>query len=280
LKWDDYGEVIKPEDFMITETMMLDQPEIPEDLIVGQQTLENMQEEMELLEIKETPTKCITQTINLDIRCQLAYIDFEGRSDGESVKRILSLVKPRQLILVHATEKATQTLAEQCKKSTTMTISNVYTPMVNETVDATRESHIYQVKLKDALVSSLNFSTAQDIELAWVDGQLVMEERGEKFDKMETADIQKKEVVPVLEQMPQEIVPGHSSVFIGEPRLSDFKQVLTRNGIQAEFAGGALICNYVVAVKRTETGKITLEGGLCPEYYQIRELLYGQYAIV
>ena len=63
-----------------------------------------------------------------------------------------------------------------------------------------------QVKLKDALVSSLNFSTAQDIELAWVDGQLVMEERGEKFDKMEIADIQKKEVVPILEQMPQEIV--------------------------------------------------------------------------
>lgn len=36
---------------MITETMMLDQPEIPEDLVVGQQTLEDMQEEMELLGI-------------------------------------------------------------------------------------------------------------------------------------------------------------------------------------------------------------------------------------
>lgn len=48
-------------------------------------------------------------------------------------------------------------------------------------------------------------------------------------------------------------VPGHSSVFIGEPRLSDFKQVLTRNGIQAEFAGGALICNNVVAVKRVSS---------------------------
>lgn len=76
-----------------------------------------------------------------------------------------------------------------------------------------------QVKLKDALVSSLNFSTSQDIELAWVDGQLVMEERGEKFEKNEAgtittvaADIQKKEVVPVLEQMPQEIV---SNIFSG-----------------------------------------------------------------
>lgn len=36
---------------MITEKMMLDQPEIPEDLVAGQQTLEDMQEEMELLGI-------------------------------------------------------------------------------------------------------------------------------------------------------------------------------------------------------------------------------------
>ena len=26
------------------------------------------------------------------------YIDFEGRSDGESIKRIISIVKPRQLV--------------------------------------------------------------------------------------------------------------------------------------------------------------------------------------
>ena len=32
------------------------------------------------------------------IRCSIKYIDFEGRSDGESVKRILSIVKPRQLV--------------------------------------------------------------------------------------------------------------------------------------------------------------------------------------
>lgn len=62
------------------------------------------------------------------------------------------------------------------------------------------------MKLKDSLVSSLKFSTAQDVELAWVDGQLGMEARGEKFDKMETDEVQKKEVVPVLEQLPPELV--------------------------------------------------------------------------
>lgn len=43
---------------------------------------------------------------------------------------------------------------------------------------------------------------------------------------------------------------GHQSVFINEPRLSDFKQVLLREGIQAEFVGGVLVCNNLVAVRR------------------------------
>ena len=34
---------------MITETMMLDQPDIPEEEKINQQTLEDMKEEMELL---------------------------------------------------------------------------------------------------------------------------------------------------------------------------------------------------------------------------------------
>lgn len=37
---------------------------------------------------------------------------------------------------------------------------------------------------------------------------------------------------------------------MNEPRLSDFKQVLLREGIQAEFVGGVLVCNNQVAVRR------------------------------
>ena len=34
----------------------------------------------------------------LSLRCSLSFIDFEGKSDGESIKRILTIVKPRQLV--------------------------------------------------------------------------------------------------------------------------------------------------------------------------------------
>jgi hypothetical protein len=37
-------------------------------------------------------------------------------------------------------------------------------------------------------------------------------------------------------------IPGHDQVYINDPRLSDFKQILQKNGVQAEFAGGVLVC--------------------------------------
>ena len=50
---------------------------------------------------------------------------------------------------------------------------------------------------------------------------------------------------------------SHTAVFINEPKLSDFKQVLLKEGIQAEFVAGVLICNNLVAVRRVSS----LEGG-------------------
>ena len=79
--------------------------------------------------------------------------------------------------------------------------------------------NVVQVKLRDALVSSLQFSRARDAELAWVDGQLHMNaseshmglvlEEGELRDdeesheKMETDRSEEPvDTVPVLEQLP------------------------------------------------------------------------------
>lgn len=75
-------------------------------------------------------------------------------------------------------------------------------------------------------------------------------------------------------------VAGHPAVFVGELRLSDFKQVLTKAGIHAEFSGGALICDEAVAVRKDAQGHIGLEGSVCEAYYMVRDLLYKQFAIV
>nr|XP_061806632.1 cleavage and polyadenylation specificity factor subunit 2 isoform X2 [Nerophis lumbriciformis] len=256
------------------------------------------------------------------IRARITYIDYEGRSDGDSIKKIINQMKPRQLVIVHGPPEASLELAESCKAFSKDL--KVYTPKLQETVDATSETHIYQVRLKDFLVSSLQFCKAKDTELAWIDGVLdmrvvkvdtgVMLEEGAKEEVEEseqamdtTPDLgidhsaamvaaqramknlfgedekevsEESDVIPTLEPLPSHEAPGHQSVFINEPRLSDFKQVLLREGIQAEFVGGVLVCNNLVAVRRTEAGRIGLEGCLCDDYYKIRELLYQQYAVV
>lgn len=50
---------------------------------------------------------------------------------------------------------------------------------------------------------------------------------------------------------------------MNEPRLSDFKQVLLREGIQAEFVGGVLVCNNQVAVRRVSVCLVKAELSRC-----------------
>ncbi len=73
-----------------------------------------------------------------------------------------------------------------------------------------------------------------------------------------------------------------SQVFVNELKLSDFKMVLMRSGIPSEFNGGVLFCGQLsnVALRRHDSGRVTIEGTVCSEYYKVRELLYEQYAIV
>lgn len=53
-------------------------------------------------------------------------------------------MKPRQLVIVRGPPEASQDLAESCKAFSGKDIK-VYTPKLQETVDATSETHIYQV---------------------------------------------------------------------------------------------------------------------------------------
>ena len=44
------------------------------------------------------PTKCVSREVTLEVKCSVNFIDFEGRSDGESIKKLITQVKPRQLV--------------------------------------------------------------------------------------------------------------------------------------------------------------------------------------
>lgn len=83
------------------------------------------------------------------------YIDYEGRSDGDSIKKIINQMKPRQLVIVHGPPQASLDLAESCKAFSKDI--KVYTPKLQETIDATSETHIYQVGRSNSLLSYVPF---------------------------------------------------------------------------------------------------------------------------
>uniref|UniRef100_A0A8C4N487 Cleavage and polyadenylation specificity factor subunit 2 n=1 Tax=Eptatretus burgeri TaxID=7764 RepID=A0A8C4N487_EPTBU len=260
-----------------------------QDILLG--ALEMQKEESEPLELRVSWVKTKIQTFNDILDTAILSVPVCGE-DVQVVERFTYLGRDihvsagcksevnRRLgwvIIVHGSADATQHLTEACRAIGGKDIK-VFVPRLYETVDATSENLIYQVRLKDSLVSSLTFRRARDGELAWVDGQLdirantsflateeaIIEGTMAIANVTTTQDKEKSlnggvtskdigadaEIIPTLEPLSPSKLVGHQAVFVNEPRLSDFKQVLLREGIQAEFIGGVLVCNSVLAVRR------------------------------
>lgn len=274
IKSDEYGEIIRPEDYKLAESTG---EHVTDD---NKENIVIKKEEDVIEEIPEFPTKCITFQRTAQVNCQVQYIDFEGRSDGESLMKILSQLRPRRVIVVRGTEESTAVIKKHCVENIQ---ARVFAPYKGEIVDATSETHIYQVRLTDALVSQLNFQKARDAEVAWINAQIVIRE-GQMDAKRMNVDNEPMEVdeeeskILTLEPAPD---MGHDPVFINELKLSEFKQILAKMNINSEFSGGVLwCCNGTVAVRRLETGRIMLEGCISEDYYRVKDLLYEQYAVL
>jgi ABC-type branched-subunit amino acid transport system substrate-binding protein len=61
-------------------------------------------------------------------------------------------------MIVHGSAAATRHLADYCRKNNVVQ-GKIFTPTLGEVIDATIESHIFQVTLSDQLMSSLMFQT-------------------------------------------------------------------------------------------------------------------------
>ncbi|XP_045452922.1 probable cleavage and polyadenylation specificity factor subunit 2 isoform X1 [Melitaea cinxia] len=263
---DDYGEVIRPEDYRLAEIVdaegeIRDVPPAPAQKIEPQE------------EITEIPSKCVSSMRQVQIRANIQYIELEGRCDGESLLRVVAHAKPRAIIGLRAGPAALKTLAKHCESEG---IEQIFTPKRGEIVDATTESHIYQVKLTDGLLAGVWWKQAGDAELAWLSAVVTAPRAREPAAGTEGE-------AAVDEPVSLEPAAGapHAASFVNAVRLSELRAAIARLGLNAEFSAGALeCCNGTVAIRRLENGRVALEGVLSEEYFKIREMLYDQFAIV
>uniref|UniRef100_A0A2P2I4M9 Cleavage and polyadenylation specificity factor subunit 2 n=3 Tax=Hirondellea gigas TaxID=1518452 RepID=A0A2P2I4M9_9CRUS len=238
----------------------------------------------DIIEITEPPSKCISQQVTIRVEAQLLFIDFEGRSDGESITKIIEAVNPGRIILVRGSSSALMghaaTLRSICPQTP------IHTPVLGQILLASTHTQMQQVQLSDALLRSLKFfpsTGSRGAEVAWLDG--ITTKRRKLHDNAGSQVIASTDVndddMMMVEIAPADKVPDHDPVFINELRLSDFKQVLSKAGIMAEFNAGILWCaNGTVALRKQEAGNIAMEGALTEDYFTIRQLLYTQYALL
>ncbi|KAK4320479.1 hypothetical protein Pmani_008645 [Petrolisthes manimaculis] len=273
---DDYGEYINLDDFDLS-SMKEDNKE--------NMDLQIPYEDDDLMEVEEAPTKCISQTVTVRVAAQVIFIDFEGRSDGESIRKIVEAMHPLRVILVRGSPTDLQAFADNIQ---TMTKAKVFIPGLGQVINASMESHIYQIKLHESLVAALPLQPAgNDLEVAWVDGcvtfptDIIDDNLDEENRQVISSENKRDRDMATLNVVAKEHAPPHQPVFINDIRLSEFKQVLSRAGISSEFNAGILWCaNGTLALKKQDSGSISLEGPLSQDYYAIRELLYAQYAII
>ncbi|KAI4180795.1 MAG: hypothetical protein L6R41_007018 [Letrouitia leprolyta] len=172
--------------------------------------------------------------------------------------------------------------------------------MVNASVD----TNAWTVKLSSALVKRLRWQNVRGLGVVTLTGHLAameMEEAADNLSKKRQkllkedeeeddnpstlVDSKKQHLAPVLDVLPASMAAATRSVaqplHVGDLRLADLRKVLQSAGHTAEFRGeGTLLIDGLVAVRKTATGKLEVEGGgLGMPDYSARDLEASFYAV-
>ncbi|KAL8673534.1 MAG: hypothetical protein Q9168_002023 [Polycauliona sp. 1 TL-2023] len=276
-------------------------------------------------EVLNGPSKVITQSQSVEAHLKIAYVDFAGLHDQRSLSMLIPLIQPRKLILVSGNISETAVLANECRQKLVPTSSDpaenpqhgVFTPVNGQTVDASVDTNAWTVKLSSALVKRLRWQNVGGLGIVTLMGHLgamavedqepwdSTSKKRQKLLKEEVPghDAQKApsesktpQTAPLLDILPASMAAATRSVaqplHVGDLRLADLRKILQSTGHTADFRGeGTLLIDGFVAVRKTATGRIEVEGGGLglPEYpvrnpessfYAVKRRIYDGLAVI
>jgi cleavage and polyadenylation specificity factor subunit 2 len=195
---------------------------------------ENMEENIEKKEKEEKekekyeiPKKVVSREIDVEVNCQIEFVDFEGRSNARSIKNILQQINPRKLILIHGTKEATEELHSYCVEKKIG--EQVFSPDEFQPIDVSMDTNMIKVILKEDLLNTIDYISVGLYELSYFFGNLTIENNENKntqyFISNTSNDIDKKSILN----------NSHDSIYIGDIKLSNFRDILIKNGFRTEF---------------------------------------------
>jgi len=287
-KMTDYGEQISMEKFheasqSVVGAVSMFEPVKDVQMIEQEQEKAGKRDEDE---VQEAPTKLVSETREVNVRATILSVDFEGRADGKSVRTLITQTSPRRIVLVHGSVKDTKALKDQLM--TSLPGVDIDTPNAGETIECTSASATYKIRLSDALVQKAKLRDMAGYKVGWINGVVgkALEEGGAPMllplsilnsNNGDGMALSSKSNYSLMKKSSTQ--PG--SVFLGDLRLSDLRQVLAQEGFHAEFSDGVLVCAHGrVTVRKDGDEKLVVEGALSNEYFDIRNILYAQYQIL
>ncbi|KAL8735617.1 MAG: hypothetical protein Q9166_000786 [cf. Caloplaca sp. 2 TL-2023] len=270
--------------------------------------------ESEADEGTDGPSKVITQVSSVEAHLKIAHVDFAGLHDQRSLSMLIPLIQPRKLILIGGSVSETAFLANECRQklipvsseSVERNQNNVFTPENGQTVDASVDTNAWTVKLSNAFAKRLRWQNVRGLGVVTLMGHLsamevheqvssdsiskkrqrLLKEDSEESNVQKTpSEVKTQHTVPVLDVLPTSMAAATRSVaqplHVGDLRLADLRKILQSTGHTADFRGeGTLLVDGFVAVRKTATGRIEVEGGgLELSEYPVRPLESSFYAV-
>jgi cleavage and polyadenylation specificity factor subunit 2 len=226
----------------------------------------------------EDATKTLFEPVVLSVKCAVHYIDFDGRSDGKSIRQFCKQMLPRRVILIGSAAKDKEALRDfivDSKIVSSELMCNV--PSNLQQISATSDLKMAKLHVDDDLFARLQFTAVggTGYEAAWVTGNALPVENNPHL-------IQLSALAPAAAQ--QGDVPSpHPLVCLGVVQLARVKHILNDSGVSADFApGGVLACgpSGQVQVEKVGKSRVRIKGALCEAYFRVRELLYSEFELV
>ncbi|KAE9989588.1 hypothetical protein EG327_002507 [Venturia inaequalis] len=259
------------------------------------------------------PLKAIFSTKSISLNLRLAYVDFSGLHDKRSLQMLIPLIRPRKLILVGGEPDETMALESDCRQLLSLDTdgadhsTDILTPAIGVLVDASVDTNAWSVKLSKSLLKRLHWQNVRGLGVVALSACL---RSGEEDSGGEIENIKKKlktgnekvegqfqqngvQATPILDT----VALGMSSIsrtaaqpiHVGDIRLADLRKALQAEHNTAEFRGeGTLVINNSVAVRKSGTGRIEVEGmvtlgamgRLDGTFYATKRKVYDMLAVV
>jgi len=259
-----------PMDFSIYEDLP---DKISQKQSANGESVEDMEEDEE-----ETPFKSIVEDFKVTVRCKIRYYNFEGRIDGKSLRlTIQQYMQPKKVIVVKGSEAGRQQFADFCNNLSNPVEAHV--PAIKETITVSSTAKICSLLLEHALDEQCNFVKIQeDYEVCYIQGMIAVDGSTSQRILTKVGKNDRKKFLP----------RKHGALFLGDPKLIDIKQKLTKEGQPSRFVlssnnTGTLVAgknnNLRIEKKRSNTNW-KYKGVLSADYFAVRDTLYSSFDVL